>query len=72
MMVMDILINRAWAISIMNKWGLEMRNAIQQLFNDGHPLKPARRQKDASDEFLNKEVQALLKREGVSSQTVMK
>ena len=65
MTVIDIFSKRAWAIPIKNKSGKEMLTAFQQLFKEAHPRKPARLQTDAGKEFLNKEVQGFLKREGV-------
>ena len=65
MTVIDIFSKRAWEIPIKNNSGKEMLTAFQQLFKDAHPRKPARLQTDAGKEFLNKDVQGFLKREGV-------
>ena len=65
MTVIDIFSKGAWAIPIKNKSGKEMLTGFQQLFKEAHPRKPARLQTDAGKEFLNKEVQGFLKREGV-------
>ena len=65
MTVIDIFSKRAWAIAIKTKSGKEMLSAFQQLFKDADPRKPARLQTDAGKEFLHKEVQGFLKREGV-------
>ena len=65
MTVIDIFSKRALAIPIKNKSVKEMLTAFKQLFKEAHPRKPTRLQTDAGKEFLNKDVQGFLKREGV-------
>ena len=65
MPVIDIFSERALAIPIKNKSGKEMIAAFQHFFKEAHPRKPVRLQTDAGKEFLNKDLQGFLKREGV-------
>ena len=56
MTVIDICSNRAWAIPTKNKSGKERLTAIQRLFKEPHPRKPALLQTDTGKQFLNKEL----------------
>jgi len=53
------------AIPVKSKSSKDMLDAFKQLFSQAHTRKPERLQTDAGKEFLNKDVQALLKREGI-------
>ena len=63
--VRDIFSKRAWAITIKTKSRKEMLTAFQQLFKATHHRKAARLQTDAGHEFLKKDLQGVLKREGL-------
>ena len=65
MTVIDVFSKKAWAIPVKSKSSKDMLDAFKQLFSQAHPRKPERLQTDAGKEFLNKDVQALLKREGI-------
>ena len=61
----DVFSKFAWAIPVKNKGGPEMKNAFEHLFKISFPRKPEKLQTDAGKEFLNKDVQKLLKSKGV-------
>ena len=63
--VIDVFSKYAWAIPIQNKGGEEMKKAFELLFKMAHPRKPQKLQTDAGKEFLNKDVQKVLKSQGV-------
>ena len=63
--VIDVFSKFAWAIPVKAKSAKEMVIGFEQLLHAANPRKPVRLQTDAGKEFLNKEVQALLKREGI-------
>jgi transposase InsO family protein len=63
--VIDVFSKYAWAIPIKNKGSNEMLKAFQLLFKIAAPRKPEKIQTDEGKEFLNKELQAFFKSEGV-------
>ena len=65
MTVIDVFSKFAWVIPTKDKSAKEMVKAFKKLFATAAPRKPERLQTDRGKEFLNKEVKALLKDEGV-------
>ena len=59
--VIDVFSKYAWAIPVKSKGSKDMVEAFKTLLNKSHPRTPQRLQTDAGKEFINKEVQALLK-----------
>ena len=63
--VIDVFSKHAWVIPIKNKGTSEMVKAFIKLFKIASPRVPQKLQTDAGKEFLNKDVQKLLKQNGV-------
>ena len=63
--VIDVCSKNAWAIPNKTISAKEQQTAFERVLNLAHPRKPQRLQTDAGKEFLNKELQGLLKREGI-------
>ena len=63
--VIDIFSKYAWAIPVKTKSSGDMVEAFTDLFNRSKPRTPQRLQTDAGKEFINKEVQSLLKNHNI-------
>ena len=63
--VIDVFSKFAWAIPVKNKGSKEMFEGFKTLLNKSKPRKPQKLQTDEGKEFLNSEVQKLLKSEGI-------
>lgn len=63
--VIDVFSKYAWAVPVKNKGSAEMCRAFTDLLKIADPRKPGRLHTDAGKEFLNKDLQALLKKEGI-------
>jgi transposase InsO family protein len=61
--VIDVFSKFAWIVPIKDKTSKEMVSAFRTLFSQSKPRKPKKLQTDKGLEFLNKEVQNVLKRE---------
>ncbi|XP_053376851.1 uncharacterized protein LOC128547742 [Mercenaria mercenaria] len=59
----DILSKYAWTVALRGRARKEMVKALQQIFAKGR--KPTKLRSDPGTEFVNKDVRALLKKEGV-------
>ena len=57
----DVFSKFAWAIPCKAKSATEMVTAFRQLFKEAHPRRPSRLQTDKGKEFLNSQVQTLLR-----------
>ena len=64
--VIDCFSKFAWAIPVKKKDAKAMVAGLEQLFTQAHPRVPIRLQTDKGKEFLNKGVQSLFKRHGVT------
>ncbi len=63
--VIDIFSKYAWGIPVKTKSSGDMVDAFTILFNKSKPRTPQRLQTDAGKEFINKEVQSLLKNRNI-------
>ena len=63
--VVDVLSKYAWVVPVKRKSAKCMRDAFEQLFKQSHPRIPIRLHTDHGNEFLNREVQKLLKQKHV-------
>ena len=63
--VVDVLSKYAWVVPVKRKSAKCMRDAFEQLFKQSHPRTPKRLHTDHGNEFLNREVQTLLKQKHV-------
>lgn len=63
--VIDVFSKYAWALPTKDKSAKTMVKAFQDLFDMAAPRKPKRLQTDKGKEFINKDVQKLLKDQGV-------
>ena len=63
--VIDVFSKFAWVIPVKNKGAKEMVEAFKTLLTKSNPRKPQKLQTDAGKEFINSEVQKVLKSEGI-------